>query len=636
MCGIAGFTGAGAALVPALLERLAHRGPDGHGSFTSECGSVTLCHTRLAIIDPSERGAQPMRSADGRVVIVFNGEIYNFRELARDLEKRNVRFRSHSDTEVLLALYDAHGVEMLRYLNGIYALALWDARDGTLFVARDSLGVKPLYICESAGRFAFASEIKALTVLPWVERTLDPQALAHYVQHLWCPTPRTPLASVKKLGPGEALVVSGGRVRRRWAHYALPTPTVGATRSQGDWIEAVRDGLAAAVERQMVSDVPVGAFLSGGLDSSAIVAFARQHNASRLQCFTIDFDAAAARREGFSSDLPYARSVASHLDVDLHVVTVNADMAVDLARMVWQLDEPQADFAGLNVRFIASLARQHGIKVLLSGSGGDDVFSGYRRHRALAADRVWRRIPAPVRRAIGRAGRLLPSQPPALRRVAKLLVAGAHDESRRLASYFDWLEPTLVAELLAPALAGMPLEQPIDDALAAMPASASPLQRMLLLEQRFFLTDHNLNYTDKMSMAEGVETRVPFLDPPLIELASRVPDGLKQRGSEGKWILKQVMQGILPDEVIHRPKTGFGVPLRTWLHGPLEPILHDLLGSESVRRRGLFDVAATTRLLRDFQAGRADTAYGLLSLMCIELWCRQFVDRPVAQLAECA
>jgi asparagine synthase (glutamine-hydrolysing) len=322
MCGIAGFTGAGAALVPALLERLAHRGPDGHGSFTSECGSVTLCHTRLAIIDPSERGAQPMRSADGRVVIVFNGEIYNFRELARDLEKRNVRFRSHSDTEVLLALYDAHGVEMLRYLNGIYALALWDARDGTLFVARDSLGVKPLYICESAGRFAFASEIKALTVLPWVERTLDPQALAHYVQHLWCPTPRTPLASVKKLGPGEALVVSGGRVRRRWAHYALPTPTVGATAGRkATGSKPCATVWRAAVERQMVSDVPVGAFLSGGLDSSAIVAFARQHNASRLQCFTIDFDAAAARREGFSSDLPYARSVASHLDVDLHVVT---------------------------------------------------------------------------------------------------------------------------------------------------------------------------------------------------------------------------------------------------------------------------------------------------------------------------
>lgn len=627
MCGIAGFSGRPAAEISGdVLDRLGHRGPDGRGRFDSPAGLVSLFHTRLAILDPTPDGAQPMTTADGRLTIVFNGEIYNFPGLRAELEMRGHVFRSHTDTEVLLALYLEYGTAMLQKLNGIFAFALWDERSRSLFLARDGAGVKPLYICESGGAFAFASEMKALLCFPWIQRTLDPQALAHYIRYLWCPAPRTPLEEVKKLHPGEALIVRDGVVTKRWRYYTLPAPGPDTVPSVKNWTGEIRRALDTAVKRQMISDVPLGAFLSGGLDSSAIVAFARQHTAERLQCFTIDFDPKLAKEEGFASDLPYARRVARHLDVDLHIVNVGAEMANGLPFMVQQLDEPLADFAALNVLFIARLAREQGIKVLLSGAGGDDLFTGYRRHRALGLDSVWERIPTPIRLAVAALGGRLSTRSPLLRRMSKLLTAGAISGDERLASYFDWVSPTIVRHMFVPELASNLDEEPLLETIRSAPPSATPLQRMLLLEQRYFLPDHNLNYTDKMSMAVGVETRVPYLDPELMDLASRIPDRYRQHGSEGKWILKRAMEGILPQDVIYRPKTGFGVPLRAWIHGPLKSLLQDLLSAETIRKRGLFEPAAVAQLLNDDKAGHADHAYSILSLMCIELWCRAFID----------
>jgi asparagine synthase (glutamine-hydrolysing) len=628
MCGIAGFCGRPAVeVLDAVLDRLSHRGPDGRGRYDSPCGTVALFHTRLAIIDPTPDGAQPMATADGKVTIVFNGEIYNFRELRTELQARGYVFRSHTDTEVLLALYLEYGAAMLEKLNGVYAFAMWDARSKSLFVARDGMGVKPLYISESGGMFAFASEIKALLCFPWISRELDPQALAHYVRYVWCPGPRTPLSHVKKLEPGEALIIREGRIIRRWSHYVLPAPGPDASPSIADWIVNIRGALETAVERQMVSDVPLGAFLSGGLDSSAIVAYARQHTTERLQCFTIDFDEELARREGFVSDLPYARRVAKHLDVDLHIVRVGSEMANRLASMVQQLDEPLADLAALNVLFISQLARQQGIKVLLSGAGGDDLFTGYRRHRALGLNLFWDRVPRTMRRALAEFGRHLPGRPPFLRRMGKLLTAAGMEGDERLASYFDWESANSVRNLFVPGIAGTLNEEPLLDRLESAPTTATPLQRMLLLEQRYFLADHNLNYTDKMSMAAGVEARVPFLDPDLMALAARIPDRYRQRGAEGKWILKKAMQGILPDDVIYRPKVGFGTPLRTWLRGPLKELLDDVLSVDTLRRRGLFEPTAVSQLVKENELGRADHAYSILSLICIELWCRGFIDQ---------
>jgi asparagine synthase (glutamine-hydrolysing) len=627
MCGIAGVSGRPAAeFGDAVLERIAHRGPDGSGRYASPCGSTSLWHTRLAIQDPSPDGAQPMQAVDAKVVITFNGEIYNFRELRTQLQGRGYVFRSHSDTEVLLALYLEYGTALLEKVNGIFAFAIWDARDSSLFIARDGLGVKPLYISEAGGSVAFASEIKALLCFPWIPRDLDAAALFSYLRYLWCPAPRTPLVAIRKLQPGEAVLVRNGTIVRRWKHYALPVGTTAAGRPVDDWVRDVRDGIATAVERQMVSDVPLGAFLSGGLDSSAVVACAVKHAAGRLQCFTIDFDAAHAAEEGFVRDLPYARRVARHLDVDLHVVRVGSEMADELARMVWQLDEPQADLAGLNVLFISRLARRHGIKVLLSGAGGDDLFSGYRRHRALGLSRLWDCLPHAVPRAMSAVACKLPARPPLLRRAARLLSAASLEGDSRIAAYFDWNSPAAVRSLFGAEVALQADEEPLLQTLHALPAHTTPLQRMLLLEQRYFLADHNLNYTDKMSMAAGVETRVPFLDPDLLRLAARIPDTLKQNGAHGKWILKKTMEGVLPREIIYRPKTGFGVPLRAWLRQELRPVLHDLLGAKSVRARGLFRASAVAKMLEENDTGRGDHAYGLLSLMCIELWCRQFVD----------
>jgi asparagine synthase (glutamine-hydrolysing) len=294
--------------------------------------------------------------------------------------------------------------------------------------------------------------------------------------------------------------------------------------------------------------------------------------------------------------------------------------------MVWHLDEPQPDLSALNVLFISRLARQHGIKVLLSGAGGDDLFSGYRRHRALGLDAVWDRIPGSLRGFLAGVGRRLPGRPPLLRRLAKLLTATGVEGDERLASYFDWTSAKTVRNLFVPELAKTLNEEPLLAALQSMPATTTALQRMLLLEQRYFLADHNLNYTDKMSMAAGVETRVPFLDPDLMALAARIPDRYRQRGAEGKWILKKAMEGILPNNVIYRSKTGFGVPLRAWLRGPLKSMLHELLSVDSLRKRGIFDPIAVSRTVSESELGQADHAYSIFSLMCIELWCRGFID----------
>jgi len=630
MCGIAGVSGPSAAGADArcAIERLRHRGPDGDGAFVDATSGIALVHTRLAIQDPRPEANQPFADATGTTTLVYNGELYNVAELRADLVACGQTFRTQCDTEVLLLAYRQWGADCLSRLNGIFAFALWDARSRELLVARDGLGVKPLYCSEAGGSFAFASEIKALLCFPWIGRELDADAMASYLRFLWCPAPATPLRQVRKLEPGEALVVRDGRVVRRWRFHELPVEAPDESLSADTWASAIRDGLSQAVRRQMISDVPLGAFLSGGLDSSAIVAYARNHASGRLQCFTIDYDEREARAEGMVRDLPFAERVARHLDVDLHVVRVGAEMADHLQEMVWHLDEPQADLAALNVLFISRLARERGIKVLLSGAGGDDVFSGYRRHRAMQLDRYLAAIPGPVRGLLARGAGFLPARPAALRRLSMALSRARLSPEQRLLSWFDWVGADAVAGLFAQDVReGLSRRDPLAEAVARMPASASPLQRMLLLEQKFFLADHNLNYTDKMSMAAGVEVRVPFLDPDLMRRAARVPDRLRVRSGEAKWVLKRAMEPLLPREVIYRPKTGFGVPLRAWLRGPLRGLVRDTLDPAAIRRRGIFDADAVARLVDADASGRADFAYSILGLVCIEVWCRQFVDR---------
>jgi len=632
MCGIAGFVGDfEGELLERMNDSLAHRGPDDSGTLALDEKRLGLTHRRLSIIDLSPRGHQPMWDKTNTVVIVFNGEIFNYREWRDTLEYEGFKFRSDSDTEIILNLYLKYGEGVLGRLNGIFAFALWDTRDDTLLVARDGVGVKPLYYAETDRGFAFSSELKALLQSDQIDRSLDLNAIHHYMTYLWCPAPMTMLKSVKKLEPGHAMIVRGGEVVRRWSFYDLPFDQAIVPMPLDEAKRLVRESVQTAVDRQMVSDVPVGALLSGGLDSSSVVACARNsHPDQALDCFTIGFKDAAFQQEGNIEDLPFAKKVANHLGVQLRTIYVGPEMADELARMIYYLDEPQADFAAINTYFICKLAREHGIKVLLSGAGGDDIFSGYRRHQALQFERLWSWMPRFARRGLREAANRLPSNLAFTRRVAKTFAYADRDGDERLASYFHWAEPSLLDDLYAgemrEAARGQGFSVPLIKSLQRIPDDIEDLNRMLYLEGKHFLADHNLNYFDKMSMATGVEVRVPLLDPDLVALAGRLPIQYKHHRGEGKWILKVAMEDLLPSEVIYRPKSGFGVPLRHWLRNELHELLEDTLSEASLKRRGLFEPVAVHRLLEQDRAGMIDAAYTLLSLVCIELWCRMFLD----------
>ena len=630
MCGILGYSGTFVStILQSGMRTIAHRGPDDSGMFVDEACGIGLGHTRLSILELSDLGHQPMLGADGNVVLIFNGEIYNFRELRTELERKGYMFRGNSDTEVLLNLYLDQGVELLPQLNGIFVFALWDSRNRLLLLARDGLGVKPLYFAETNSGMVFASEIKALLHLSPELCQLDMVALHRYLNFLWCPGEGTPLKSVRKLGPGEAITVRDGRIKERWIWYQLPAFCgVTADLSEIASIEGTVSHIRQAVQRQMVADVPVGAFLSGGLDSSTIVAMSREFNPT-INCFTIEVT--GGQDTGEADDLPYARRVAKHLNVPLEVVRIDAQrMAHDLERMVIQLDEPLGDPAPLNVLYISQLAREHGMKVLLSGAGGDDLFTGYRRHRAVIAEPYWAWLPRVARKGLERLSGTLDQRSSVGRRLRKLFSGADLEGNARLVNYFIWNRREDLFALYAPgfraAIGNTEAAAPMLEFLAELPANGDPVERMLALEQRFFLADHNLLYTDKMSMAAGVEVRVPYLDLELVAFSQKIPTRYKQRGGEGKWVLKKAMEPYLPKDVIYRSKTSFGAPLRRWLQHELRPLLHDLLSADSIRRRGLFDPIAVQNLIRHNEEGKVDSSYTLLSLLCIEIWCRHFID----------
>lgn len=631
MCGIYGVVGATGN--PARgLNAIAHRGPDGSNVWADADAGVWLGHARLAIIDPTVAGDQPMVSPDGRFIMIYNGEIYNFLELRREMEQAGERFSSQCDSEVLLRLFAREGTACFPRVRGIFAAAFWDTSERRLTLVRDPLGVKPLYWTKVTGGVAFASEIKSLVIAGDVEPRINPRAMIRHLGLLWAPGEETIAQGVFKLLPGQYLTIRPGGTPEvvRYSDPAQPALSKDS-RPVAELIDQTRTMIDQAVRRQLISDVPLGAFLSGGLDSSAVVAFAARHRigAERLRCFSIDVQAGAMAGEGFAEDLPYARQVAAKLDVGLDVVTVDETMMERLPEMIYHLDEPTPDPSALNTLIIAELARKNGIKVLLSGTGGDDIFTGYRRHFALRQERLWAWLPRPARSVLASAAARMPQGRPAGRRLAKALRYADQPDDERLISYFLWLDPDSVLGLLSDELrahvAVDELLAPMRATLARLPEGTQDLDRMLFLECNHFLADHNLNYADKMAMACGVETRVPLLDEDLVAFAGTLPLSVKQRGRTGKWVFKRAMEGILPDAVIYRPKTGFGVPLRQWLIGPLRPLVEDTLSADRLRHRGLFNPSAVDALMDALFEGRGDTAYTVFALLCIELWCEQFV-----------
>ena len=655
MCGIAGVQGEFPAdLLQRMTDKVAHRGPDGEGALWLDVPDemrTGLGHRRLAIIDLSAAGCQPMvlrpegADASASITLVFNGEIYNYRELRAELTAAGHRFTTQTDSEVLLHLYQRDGLDMLRQLNGIYAFAIHDARisgrpdgvgRGALFLARDQIGVKPLYYATTPRGFLFASEIKALLCDAAIQREIDPFALQQMLAYLWTPAPRTMLRSVRKLEPGCAMVVHRGAVARQWRHYRLPYDGVRDLRPRAVIAAELKRRVEDAVRRQLVADVPVGAFLSGGLDSSAVVAMMRRAQPDqRIQCFCIGFGD-DVEDEGNPADLPYARRVAKHLRVDLEEIRIGAGAIGRLEEMVALLDEPQADPAPINALFIAERARAMGIPVLLSGAGGDDIFSGYRRHRALQFERWWTWLPQAARARIQSAAEAAATGRGSRqggvfgRRLTKMFAHAGEDAERRLISYFWWspdrLRRNLYSADFAAQIGAADAAEPLRASLAEISAEHDPLQRMLYLETKHFLADHNLNYTDRAGMSAGVEVRVPLLDVELVDFAARIPASMKQRGREGKSIFREAMQGVLPHEVVYRSKSGFGAPLRRWLRHELRDQVEETLDAGVLRRRGYFDPRAIRALIDDDRLGRIDGSYTIFALMCFELWCRRFID----------
>ncbi|MFC1462231.1 asparagine synthase (glutamine-hydrolyzing) [Verrucomicrobiota bacterium] len=632
MCGIAGFLGSfSPGTLDSMSSVMAHRGPDDSGVHFADNPPIGLAHRRLSIIDVSSRGHQPMWDAGRNAVIAFNGEIYNYRELRAGLEARGYSFNSTSDTEVLLNLYLDEGPKCLARLNGIFAFALWDPGKQALLLARDGMGVKPLYYTRAEQGFLFASEIKSLLEAPGVDRSVDHVAVSHYLSYLYAPAPRTMLAAVKKLMPGCAAIVTHDGIQKEWQFYELPYDQQIGTPSAEDAVEELHECLRAAVERQMVADVPVGAFLSGGLDSSSIVTFAREFTKEeRFPCFTIGIREETFHHEGSTYDLPYAERVAKYLDVDLNTVWVGPEMANEIEEMVYHLDEPQGDPSAISILLMCRMAREHGIKVLLSGSGGDDIFTGYMRHYALARERWWTWLPRRARSGLRVLGEALPARAALGRRLQKVLRHADLDENERIAAYFMWLGIAQVPDLYGPAmreaLVGRNPLDPLLEAIRSLPPTTHPINRMLYLDSKYFLPDHNLNYTDKMSMATGVEVRVPLLDPDLVALAARLPPNYKQHGSTGKWIFRKAMEPHLPREIAWRPKTGFQVPIRSWIRNELREMMQDTLSEGAIGRRGLFDAAAVSQLMEMHLNGRIDAGYPLFALACIEIWMRRFID----------
>lgn len=623
MCGICGVVHKDGAPVDApalgrMAGSLAHRGPDDAGIEVR--GAVGLGHRRLSIIDLSAAGHQPMGNEDGSVRIVFNGEIYNYRELRDGLEKRGHRFRSHSDTEVILHLYEELGTDCLSRLRGMFAFAISDEPRRRLFVARDRVGKKPLYYADSARRFLFGSEIKAILAAGGVPRRPDLQALNHYLTYQYVPSPWTAFAGIRCLPPAHFLLLEDGRatIERYWRldyHPKLTAPEPALE-------EELRARLREAVRLRLVSDVPLGAFLSGGVDSSAVVALMAQEMGQPVRTFSIGF------REAQFDELPFARLVAERFGTR-HTEWIVEPRALEiLPRLVWHYDQPFADPSAIPTWHVAKLAREH-VTVVLNGDGGDEDFAGYgryaaneltvRRQRSLPG-RFWQRaraFAAGVRRAL-RQGKL----PLGLGELRPLAVE--MENALRLCHFNEQEKAALYTPEFARGAAG--------DSFALLFAAygaagdAEFLDRALAADVGMYLPDDLLVKVDVASMAHSLEARSPFLDHELMEFAARLPTGCKLLRGETKRILKRSLKGLVPDAVLGRPKMGFGVPLARWFRGEMREFVRDALLGPEARARGYFREEAVRTLLEDHLAGREDRSNQLWNLAMLEHWHRVFID----------
>ncbi len=659
MCGISGLVNCGDRETLARMTHVqAHRGPDDSGLWERRFpdGSyIGLGSRRLAILDLSAEGHMPMCNEDRTIWITYNGEIYNFAELRRELESKGHRFASHTDTEVIIHLYEQEGVDCVKRLNGMFAFAICDLRSAlpTLLMARDHFGIKPFYYFHDGAHFAFASEVKALLQVPQIEAELDPESLHQYLTFLWVPDPKTMFRRILKLPAGHYGTLRDGEFRLT-QYWDLTFPPANQTyvRSEADLAEEIRDRFRRSVEAQMVSDVPIGAFLSAGLDSSSIVAMMCRATMSRattskvtkkpVHTYTITFPRKYRMGETTLDDPEVATRLAHQLGCENQRIVVEPDVAGLLPRLVWHMDEPTADPAIITAYLVCREARKQAT-VLLSGVGGDELFAGYRKHVAHYWAQAYAKAPSTLRGLAEAALAALPSLRGTpvkgrLRLLKKMARSASLPPVDRFITNCTYIDGNQKLGLYTSNLAAQTSQwDPAGPHHAAFErvSDADFLHQMLYLDTKIFMSTLNLTYNDKMSMASSVEVRVPFLDRELVEfVAWNVPPNLKLNGffaPTTKYIFRRAMRGLLPREVLLQPKAGFAAPLDYWLAHDLREMLDDLLSAERVRKRGLFRPEAVHMLVDEHRRGRQDWSMQLWQLLTLELWMQTFLEGGAAK-----
>ena len=625
MCGIAGFLlrdgMAEARAVKAMCDTIRHRGPDDEGIHTD--GGCGIGMRRLSIIDLST-GHQPLSNEDGSVWVVFNGEIYNYRELRERLMGQGHRFRTNSDTETLVHLYEQEGAEGLARLRGMFAFAIWDARKREMLLARDRFGKKPMYYAETPAGLFFGSELKCLRAAG-VPLELDEEALRLYFLFGYIPDPRSPFLAVKKLRPGGWLACDAGGHMRQGLYWKMPPP---ASEAPGDMTEAearqaLRDLFDEAVRIRMIADVPLGAFLSGGIDSSSVVASMALQSEAPVKTFSIGFE------EAEFNELPYARLVAQRYRTEHHERIVKPDCLDLLPRLVWHFDEPFGDSSAIPTFIVSQYAVQH-VKVALSGDGGDELFAGYDSFFLQERLRWADRLPQAARKALNAIAGALPYSAYGknyLRMIARPSALERYFESNYTPYFIR--ERLLKPKWMLPA-DGAYLARTFADCL--LPAGADVLLQAFYFEANANLTGDMLVKVDRMSMANSLEVRCPVLDYKLAELAARFPPSWKMKHGKGKRILIEALGDRLPPELLHRPKKGFGVPLGIWFRGELRPFLNDTLLGSRFLDRGFVSPEFTRYLVEEHQSGRRNNTEWLWRLLALELWFREQETAPPGPL----
>lgn len=645
MCGISGIVSQNpTSFIGPMLKTIEHRGRDDEGVWVSdpidETGlKVCLGHRRLAIIDTSAGGHEPMLSRTGRYVLTFNGEIYNFRDLRNKLIPLGHTFRTESDAEVLLAAFEQWGVDSISKLNGMFAFAVWDNVEFTLTLVRDHVGIKPVYYAyippasDKPASFVFASEVKAILATKLITPRLDAEALNQFLTFLWCPDPKTLFAGVETVPPGHYLRFTKDRVEvKKWWDVSFDNIQEG--RNEQWWQERTLETLDRVVNLEMVSDVPLGAFLSGGIDSSGIVALMTRHSPQRsIETYTVGITSDDLKYDIIPDDVRWARRINEQLKTSYHEIILDPSVADLLPKLVYHMEEPPIDMAIPS--YLISAAARETLKVMLSGMGGDEVFAGYPRQLAMqiagAFDPVPQLLRSPLMRTIsgvlpgGLPGRLTAP----LRNAKKFARSAALDfEDRYLGfgTYFtNEAKQRLYSEEWKSRTSGFDAYGMHREYFARV-EDAAPLNRLLYVDLKTFLPCLNLMTTDKTSMAANLEVRVPYLNREMIEMVATMPPRLKLRGLKRKYILKRALERVLPHDAVWRKKAGFGAPIRSWLRGPLRPLINDLLSEETVKRRGLFKPKEVKKIVSANMSGREDYSLQVFQLLGLELWHRTFTD----------